>query len=163
MARGKEIIVSANPRGRFLEGKLASGITPKPGTMLQIQGSAGIDANGRFTFQLYDRAADGDRPAGPLCILLDNYLEGKDELTAYGDSKPVRCYVPIPGEEYNLLMADVAGTADDHALGELMMVDDGTGKLVAATGSPQSTPFMLLEAVTDPVADQLVHVIFSGF
>lgn len=163
MARGKNIIVNSEAKGRFIEGALATGFTPKPGTILQIKGSSGIDSNGRFTFQLYDRAADGDRPAGPLCVLLDNWLEGRDELTAYGDSKAVRCYIPMPGDEFNLLMADVAGTADDHPVGELMMVDDGTGKLIASTGSPQSTPFMLLETITDPAADQLVHVIFSGF
>lgn len=162
MARGKEIIVSANPRGRFLEGQLATGITPKPGTILQIKAQA-IDANGRFTFELYNRSADGDRPIGPLCILLDNYLEGDVETTAFADSAAVRCYVPIPGEEFNLLVADVAGTADDHAIGEQMMVDDGTGKLIATTGSPQSQPFMLLETLTDPTADQLAHVIFGGF
>lgn len=162
MARGKEIIVSANPRGRFLEGKLATGITPKPGTILQIKAQA-IDANGRFTFELYNRSADGDRPIGPLCILLDDYLQGLDELTAFADSAPVRCYVPQAGEEFNLLVADVSGTADDHAIGEQMMVDDGTGKLIATTGSPQSQPFMLLETITDPTADQLAHVIFGGF
>lgn len=78
MARGNEIIVSANPRGRFIEGKLATGITPKPGTILQLQVATAIDTNGRFTFELFNADADGARPKGPLCILDMDWGAGKD-------------------------------------------------------------------------------------
>lgn len=162
MARGNEIIVSANPRGRFIEGKLATGITPKPGTILQIQAAA-IDANGRFTFELYNADADGGRPKGPLCILDLDWGQGKTNSDAYADSAAVRCYIPIPGEEFNLLIKNESGTADDHAIGEMLIIDDTTGFLIATTGSPESEPFMLLETITDPTVDTLAHVIFTGY
>lgn len=161
MARGNEIIVSANPRGVFMEGFIKSGQTPKPGTILQLDASVALQA-GRHTFKIYDRAADGDRPAGALWILYQDWLQGGLTSTAYAAGDRAFLYSPVAGEEFNLLLGDVAGTADDHALGEVLMVDDGTGKLIATTGSPQSAPFVLLEAVTDPVADTLAWVQYGG-
>ena len=163
MARGNEIIVSANPRGRFIEGKLKTGITPKPGTILQLQAATAIDANGRFTFELAAPDADGGRPKGPLCILDLDWGQGKVASDAYADSANVRCYVPIPGEEFNLLVANLSGTADDHAISEMLIVDTGTGLLIATTGTPETEPFQLLETITDPTADRLAHVIFCGY
>lgn len=163
MARGNGIIVSARPGGRFLEGPLKSGITPKPGTVMQIDASAGVDDNGNFNWELYDSDADGGRPKGPLAILLPDELRGVDATTAYADGARCFVYIPLPGEEFNMLLQDVAGTGDDHALGEILIVDDGTGKLIATTGSPESEPFMVLETVTDPVADTLTHVIYTGY
>jgi len=43
------------------------------------------------------------------------------------------------------------------------MVDDGTGKLIATTGTPESEPFVLLETVTDPTADTLAWTMYSGY
>ena len=62
----------------------------------------------------------------------------------------------------NCLIGDVAGTGDDHAFGDILMVDDGTGELIATTGTPESEPFMLMEVITDPTADTLARVIYSG-
>lgn len=153
------IILSGDPQGRFHEGTITG--TPKPGTIMQIDVSEGINDNGRFTWEAFNRSADGDFPAGPLAILLPK-MEG-NELTAYVTGDHGYLYTPAEAEEFNLLLADVAGTADDHVFGELLMVDDGTGKLIAETGSPEHVPFMLCEDVTNPTADQLVHVIFRGF
>lgn len=163
MALGNEIIVSANPRGVFLEGKIKTGETPKPGTILQIDASAGLDSNKRYTFEIYNRDADGNRPHGPLCILLADTNRGKTATDAYAAGDACQVYVPIAGEEFNLLLSDISGTGDDHAIGEILIIDDGTGELIANTGSPESEPFMLLETVTDPTADQLVHVIYNGY
>lgn len=160
MARGNEIILPSNPRGVFKEGYLATGITPKPGQILQIQA---LDANGRFTFGLAAPDADGGRPKGSLCILDIDWGQGKTNSDAYADSSAVRCYVPVAGEEFNLLLANISGTADDHAVLEILMVDTETGKLIATTGSPETEPFMLLEAVTDPTVDTLAHVIYTGY
>ena len=162
MARGNEIIVSARPGGRFLEGPLTTGSTPKPGTILQIDASAGIDDNGHFSFEPFNADADGGRPKGPLFVLLPNN-RGGDATTAYADSDHCFVYCPLPGEELNCLLQDVTGTADDHAIGEILIVDDGTGKLIATTGTPETEPFMLLETVTDPTADTLAHVIYTGY
>lgn len=162
MARGSEIIVSANPRGVFSEGTLATGITPVPGTIMQIDVSAGIDANGRFTYELF-AATDGLRPVGPLYILLPDVNRGKLATEAYADSDHCFLYTPIAAEEFNCLISNLAGTADDHAIGEMLIVDSGTGELIATTGTVEVEPFMLLETITDPTADTLAHVIYTGY
>ena len=62
-----------------------------------------------------------------------------------------------------MLLQDVAGTGDSHAIGDRFIVDNGTGKLIATTGTPESEPFILMETVAAPTADALAHVIFTGF
>lgn len=161
MARGNEIIVTADPKGQFEEGYVAAGQTPKPGTVMQRDVSVAL-IGGRFTYKAYDRAADGDRPAGSIWVLLPDHLLGKLPSTAYAAGDRCFLYSPRAGEELNMLLGDVAGTGDDHTKGEVLMVDDGTGKLVATTGTPQSAPFQLLETVTDPVADTLAWVQYGG-
>lgn len=163
MAKGNKIVVSAYPRGIFSEGTLKTGITPKPGTIMQIDVSAGIDSNGKFTFELYDADADGGRPIGPLYVLLPDENAGMTATGTYTDSARCFLYTPLPGEELNCLVADVSGTGDDHAVGEMLIVDKGTGELNATTGTPESEPFMLLETITDPTADTLAHVIYTGY
>lgn len=160
MARGNEIVVSANPRGVFMEGYVAT--AEKPGTILQLDATVALKG-GRHTFKKYARAADGDRPAGPLYVLLPDNLQGKTAADAYVAGTRCFLYTPLPGEEVNLLLADVAGTADDHLAGEVLIVQNNTGKLIATAGTPQSQPFVLLESVTDPVADTLVWVMYSGY
>jgi len=160
-ARGTEITVNSNPKGRFLEGTISG--TPKPGTVMQIDASEGVDTNGNFTWEVFNRDADGDRPAGPLAILLPDRLQGKLETTAYADGDHCFVYVPLPGDELNMIIANIAGTADDHAPGELLIVDDGTGLLIVTTGTPETECFMNITQITDPTADALHHVIYTGY
>lgn len=164
MARGNEIIISAptSPRGVFTEGIIKTGNTPKPGTIMQMDPTVSL-VGGRHTFKVYDADADGGRPKGPLYILDYDKLQGKLPTDAYAAGDRCFLYTPIAGEEFNLLLADVAGTGDDHTAGEILIVDDTTGKLIATTGSPETEPFMLLESVTDPTADQLVWVVYTGY
>jgi len=163
MAKGNNIIISEVERGTRSEGTLKSGITPKPGTILQIDASAGTGDDGRFTFELFDADADGGRPKGPLYVLLEDKARGRNQTTAYADGDRCFVYCPAPGEELNLLIADVAGTGDDHSAGEMLIIDDTTGKLIATTGTPETEPFMLLEAITDPTSDTLAHCIYTGY
>ena len=159
MARGTEIIVSGYPRGVFMEGYVNAAL--KPGTVCQIDVSEGMGDDGRFDWEAYNTSADGEQRM--IAVLLPDRLKGKLETDAYVSGDRCFLYVPCAGEELNMLLGDVAGTGDDHTFGEILMVDDGTGKLVATTGSPESEPFMLLEAVTDPVADTLAHCIYTGY
>ncbi len=161
MAKGNCIVVQADPKGLFMEGFIASGETPKPGTILQRDASVAL-IGGRHTYKIYDRAADGDQPQGPFWVLRENYLLGKAATVAYAAGDRCFLYSPLPGDELNLLVADVAGTADDHALGEILMVDDGTGKLIATTGSPETEVAMLQETITDPAADTLAWCVWTG-
>lgn len=157
MARGNEIIVTADPKGTFLEG-IVSG-TPKPGTVMEI--SSFTMVGGHFTWRIYQPGTDGLRRV--IAVLLPDHLQGQLATSAYVDGTRCFMYVPIAGEELNMLLADIAGTADDHTAGETLIVDTGTGKLIATTGSPQSEPFRLLETITDPTADQLVHCMYTGY
>lgn len=162
MARGNGIIVSANPRGVFEEGFIKTGETPKPGTILQRDASVAL-VGGRHTYKIFAPGTDGEHPLGALYVLLENSLAGKPATEAYAAGDRCFLYVPQPGEELNMLILNISGTGDDHALGEKLMIDTGTGKLIATTGTPESEPFELLEAITDPTADTLAWVLFSGF
>jgi hypothetical protein len=156
------IIKSAEPRGRFLEGIISG--TPKPGTVMQIK-AATERIGGRFTFVVYDRDADGDHPAGPFYVLLEDKLQGRTVDTAYADGERCFLYCPLPGDELNMLVtAAGTGTGDAIAIGDILMVDDGTGLLVATTGDPQTEAFMAAETLSDVVAaGTLTSVIFSGY
>lgn len=163
MARGNGIIVSANPRGVFMEGVLGSGITTAyPGKVLQIQPATAL-VGGRHTFEIYNADADGARPKGPIYILLEDALQGKaaTEVAVAGDR--IRLYTPLPGEELNLMIGDVAGTGDDHTKGEMLIIDDTTGEFIATTGTPECEPAQLLETLTDPSADQLAWCVWTGY
>lgn len=162
MARGNEIIVTGTePRGYFKEGYIASGETPKPGTILQIDPTVAL-SGGRHTWKIYDRGADGDHPLGPHAVLLPDHLQGKTASDAYAAGDRCFLYCPIAGDELNLLVKNIAGTADDHAAGEILMVDDGTGMMIATTGSPECEVAVLLEAITDPTVDTLAWCMWSG-
>lgn len=156
MSRGNSIIISAHPKGVFKEGIISG--TPKPGTVMQV--SAAVEPiNGRFTWVVYNAAADGDRRL--ITVLLPDELQGKLMTDAYVTGSRCFLYCPVAGEELNMLVEDVAGTGDDFAIGDMMMVDDGTGKLLAES-SPQAEPFTCMETITDPTADHLMHTMFTG-
>lgn len=161
MARGNCIIVTANPRGVFEEGYVKTSQTFYPGMVVQRDASVAL-SGGVHTYKIYDRDADGDQPAGAFWVVMENYLLGKTTADSYAAGERCFFYSPVAGEELNLLLLNIAGTADDHALGEILMVDDGTGKLIVTTGSPETEVAQLLEAVTDPVADTLAWVQWSG-
>jgi hypothetical protein len=156
MAKGNEIIVTANDiRGVFYEGLIKT--AAKPGTVCMIDVSEGMDDNGNIAqFEVFGYGTDGEM--GPLFILLPDSLRGQDAVTAYNAGDWAFFYVPASGEQLNLLHENVSGTADDVAFGDKMIVDNGTGKLKVTTGSPEDEPFVALEALVDPTADQLLHV-----
>lgn len=158
--RGNEVIVTANPRGVFLEGTIGTGFTPKPGTIMQIDHSVAM-AGGRNTWVPFNMASDGDRPASPLAVLREDNLQGKTMTDAYAAGDRAFLYVPVAGEELNCILGDVAGTGDDQTAGARLSVDDGTGKLVTAAG--QHAPFQLKENVTDPTADTIIWVVYNGY
>lgn len=162
MAKGNNIIVSDKARGVFLEGTINAAL--KPGTVVQVDVSEGIGADGRFDWEAYDPASVVQNGARRLiAVLLPDKLQGKNATQAYVSGDRCFVYIPAAGEELNMLVENLSGTADDHSFGDLLMVSDGTGKLLASTGSPESEPFMLLEDITDPTADTLAHCMFTGY
>ena len=157
MAKGNSIVLGNDPRGRFVEGTLTGAL--KPGVMVQIDVSEGLDANGRPTFEAFT-AADGVRQI--VGILVPNN-PGQLSTDAYATGERCKVYFPLPGDEINVLLQDVAGTGDAHAFGEILIADSGTGEFIATTGTPEAEPFQLLETVSAPTADVLAHAIFTGY
>ncbi len=161
MALGNNIVIAGEPKGLFLEGyKVAN--TPKPGVMMQIDVSE-AEVGGRWAWEVYNTAVDAE--SGMVAILLNDRGQGVGPTVAYVADSRCFMYCPIAGEEMNILLEDVAGTADDFAIGDRLIVDDGTGKFLATTGTShvKSEPFICLEVVTDPVADTLIRAMFTGY
>lgn len=159
MAQGNEIIVSANPRGQFEEGTISG--TPKPGTVMQVA-AATAPVSGRFTWEVYDLAADANR--GPIAVLLPDSLQGTLATVAYTTGARCFLYFPAMGELLNMLVANIAGTSDTFAIGDKLIVDDGTGKLIATTGSPEAEPFDCMETVSTALtADTLTLCRYTGY
>ena len=157
MSYGNEIVVTSPPGGRFDEGTILG--TPKPGTCMQV--AAGIEpVGGRFSYEVYNSNADGEQR--PVCVLLPDHLQGKTAADAYSNGTRGFLYFPREGEELNMRVADIVGTTDDHTIGEILMIDDGTGLLVTTTGSPESEAFQVLETKADPVADSLLLCRYTG-
>ena len=152
------IIVSNDPRGRFFEGIIDG--TPKPGTVMQLK-AAVEPVNGKHTWEVFNGAADGEQTL--IVVLLEDQLQGIGVGTAYVSGTLGRLYCPLPGDELLMLLLDVAGTGDTRAIGDKYMVDDGTGKLVVTTGSPEAEPFLLLETLSALTADALAHVMFTAY
>lgn len=157
MSSHNVIVLTPAPMGRFLEG-IVSG-TPKPGTQMQIK-AATEPVNGKHTWEVFNGAADGERAL--VAILLENYFLGKGPTDAYADGEQCRLFIPLPGDELQVLLQNQSGTADAFTIGQKLIVDDGTGKFLATTGSPESEPFQVMETKAALTADALCHVICTG-
>lgn len=154
-ARGSTILLKGQGR---IETVIVSG-TPKPGTVMEVE--TFFSSNGLHKYRVYQPGTDGERRV--IAVLLEDDLQGKLITDAYVSGTLGRVYFPLPGDELNMLLGDVSGTGDDHTAGETLIVDTGTGKLIATTGSPESEPFRLMEAITDPTADTLAPCMFTGY
>lgn len=152
---GPGIIVSAEPQGRFEE-CIVSG-TPKPGTVMEVK-AATERVSGKWTYQAFSGSSGAKQE---IAVLLPDHLQGKLATDAYVTLTRGFLYFPLPGELLNMLMADVAGTGDDHAIGDLLMVQTATGKLIVDS-SGASKPFKCMETVTDPTADALTLCMATG-
>jgi hypothetical protein len=162
MAKGNEIIISPECKGRFMEGYVNTGETPKPGQIVQLDPTQ-AQIGGRFVWKLANMDGDGTRPKGPFIVLLPDHLRGKTALDAYAAGDRCFGYCPQPGDELNLLWANVSGTATIPA-GTIGVVDDTTGKMIATPGGAEETePAMLLEDIVDNTADQLAWSVWSGY
>lgn len=164
MARGNGIVVSANPRGVFMEGVLGVGVTAYPGTIMQIQPATGL-VGGRHTFELYNADVDGGRPKGPYYVLMEDYLQGKTPSVAYAAGDRIFLYTPIAGEEVNLLFGDIAGTAatSDVTKGDMLIVNDGDGMMLVSTGTPETEVAQAMETSLDMTANTLLWCMWTGY
>lgn len=162
MSRRNEIVVSANPHEQgFVEGIIGAGLTPYPGTAMQIDHTVAL-VGGRHTWVLYNRDADGNMPDGPIIILREDHMQGKTMNDAYAAGNRAFGYIPEAGDELNLRMADISGTGTVSA-GAILIIDDATGEFIVSVGSPEDEVAKLLEDVLDVAAagDQLAWAIWS--
>lgn len=160
MSRRNKICLTPD-RAIQVEGIINAAETPKPGTIVQIDPTQSMQ-QGRWVWKIFSRDADGDRPAGPLIVLTEDFGQGRTVDDAYAAGERAFGIIPLPGCELNVLYKNVSGTGDDVVAGNLLIVDTGTGKVIVTTGSPETEPFMALEALTDPTADALLHAIATG-
>lgn len=176
MALGNRIVVAPHPMGRWEE-IIISG-TPKPGQFMGIKGSvAPVGGNpagaGRFTYEpagvtaaagSKGMNADGDRIAvGILCAPGESAASPPIGLatTAYADGDRAMIYWPCNGDQLNCLFQNAAGTADDVLVGDKLIIDDGTGKVLVSTGTVEKEPLEAREALTDPTADTLILCVWT--
>jgi len=154
MALGKSIILASNPRGIFLEG-ISTGVA-LPGHCMQLD-AAVEPIEGRYTWEVFNGAADGERNL--IVVAIESKLNGGTNSTAYAAGDRIFMYVPAIGEQLNVLVQASAGAL---AIGQKMIVDDGTGELILTTGTPEAEPFICMETASDPAADALYHMMVSG-
>lgn len=151
MARGNQIIVTADPKGVFDEGTIDD--TSKPGTIVEVvPGTAFV--GGRPHWRAAAVGTDGK--ATQNSVLLEDNLQGKTITDAYVAGTRCRVYTPIPGEECNVLCGEVAGTGNTYTLGARLIIDAEDGLLVPEAGTPQQTGWQTMEAVTQVTAPQLL-------
>lgn len=161
MARGNCIVVSANPLGRFVEGIIASGETPSPGQIVQPDPTIALK-QGRQTWKIYNADADGGRPKGPFIVLREDALQGKTTADAYAAGARAFGYIPVAGDELNLLIANVSGTATINA-GDMLIVQDTSGKMIVTASTPETEVAQINEAIVDNAADQLGWCTWTGY
>lgn len=157
MARGNEIIVSADPQGKFLEGIISG--TPKPGTLMQLKAGVAMKG-GRFTWEAATPVGGDGKPSIVAVLLADN-LQGKTATDAYVTGTRCFLYCPIAGEDLNVLVGEGAGTANTFAVGDYLMLDAEDGILIPSS-SPVSAPFIVLETETQVTGSTLVWCKYSG-
>lgn len=174
MARGNCVLITPEPKGRFDEGTIIG--TPKPGVCVTLKPGTTFTNGGRPEFEpagatatIY-MGADGDRI--PIGVLLDSASPGgmasgpyRDYNTAFASGDRCAVYYPVPGDELNMWLQDNTGTGalEDFTVGVKLIVDDGTGKLLQTTGTPEAEAFQCNELKTDLAADYFCHVTFTGY
>lgn len=148
--RGSKILLQANPKGTFLEGTM--GDTSKPGTIMQVKAST-ADVGGRPT---YVAAAPGTDGYGvQSAVLLEDDMQGFLSDTSYVSGRRCRLYVPIPGEEMNVRVGEVAGTGNTYAVGDRLAIDAEDGILVPCVTSAVCL-FIARETLTQVVGNSLI-------
>ncbi len=166
--RGTRILITSKPRGVF-EDIYVSG-TPRPGVCMEIKPSTD-PVGGLFTYQPAGTEAgsggqymteDGDKKA--IAVLLEYDQEGGIYSRLYVSGELGRIYWPAMGEQLNMQIEDISGTADDYIIGTELMIDENTvpGTLMPADNNAEAHPFTCLEAATDVAADWWAWCRFNG-
>jgi len=164
--KGTKIIVTDQPKGTFKECTIVG--TPKPGTVMEIDPTVAPVGN-VFSWQAAGTQADDSAGLGMtadgdsvvIAILTEDTGQDKTYNEAYAAGDRGYLYFPANGEEFNMILENQAGTADDFEIGDPLMVDDGTGKLLRGDTNAERYPFVELENHVNLTADTLTWCMYS--
>lgn len=148
--KGSQILINGvQPNGRFVAGIISG--TPLPGMAMEMV-PATEPIGGLFTY----RAVSSQGVKENYFILLEDENQGCNVLTPMISGQVVRLYVPISGDELNLLVESESGTGHHYAIGDNLIVDNN-GKFILTTGTPGRTPCTCEETAGAPLsADTLL-------
>lgn len=155
MAKGNTIVLSVPPKG-VMEGGIIND-TSKPGTLMQIDTSVQVDKHGRKTWIAAAPGADG-LLKGAYPVLMEDKKQGKAVTDAYVAGTECQLYFPLPGEDFNALCGEVAGTGNTYAIGDALELDAETGILVPYSATPQNVFAQCMEVVTQVTGSHLTWV-----
>ncbi len=141
--KGNSIIVTAQPKGVFLEGTIDD--TSLPGTLMQIDPDI-ADTGGECGWEALAPSGGDGKPA-LIAVLLEDNLQGKGVSDAYVAGTRCFLYCPLPGEDMNVRVGEGGGTSNTLTKGDLLMADAENGILVP-NSSGTSVPFQAREAET---------------
>ncbi len=166
MPRGNNILVNGeHGKGRYIPLFNGSGGDLYPGTICQLDMTVAL-RGGVETAVVYNRSADGEQPSGPFIVALETMqkLRGALMTDAIPSGEMFQGYCPLPGDELNLMVADVdTGTStNDIAVNSIMMVDDGTGYLITTTSTPETEVALTKEAASDLAGAELCWCVWTG-
>lgn len=163
--KGTRILASSPQRG-VMEQVIVVG-TPKPGTVMEL---ADVDPVGNiYSYSPYGTkaasggnyvTADGNRKA--IAILLENDPINGIYSRSYVTGEYGYIYWPVMGEWFNMILENQSGTAESFSITSELMVDDGTGKLLACDSDAEAHPFTCLETQSALTADVWCLVRFNG-
>lgn len=164
------VVLTPCPRGRRFDG-VANVATPLiyPGTCI-LPVPAGIpDAGARLPWEPWNI---GDNAPSLIAIADVDWLQGKIAPNAQDVGRRFPIYIPVPGDELNLRLADSVGSTFTPAIsvGDFLCPQINTGFLVPrpsiGTTGYNTRPFMALEnQIAEPAANQpsFIRVIFTGY
>ena len=142
MAKGKEIILTVEPKGNFGEGIAAEAVLP--GSSVAID--AAVEPVG-------GRHALNAETALSVGIAIPDYLQGKTNTGSIAIGERVNYYSPLPGDELNVLFVASNGA---QAIGD-EVGPSGADGLFAAIG----VGYVIMQTITvgaSPAAGTLVWV-----
>jgi hypothetical protein len=117
--------------------------------------------NGRFSYEPYNRSADAIK--APVLVLLEDELQGYGLNVAYVSGTRGMLYFPQVGDMLQMLVANVSGTGEAFPIGTELMIDDGTGLLIALTGTPEMKSFQSMETMAGGItADTYLLCMYTG-
>jgi hypothetical protein len=170
MACGNEILVSTvYDRAMFTECTVVG--TPLPGTFMTLVPAvapiggwvaqpATAPTVGRFSWGVYAPYGGVDGQKSTItALLLPDSNQGMQLSTPYVTGARGYLYFPLPGDQYNALVAPVpvSGTADNHVIGDNMAIQYGTGVLIRnPTLSLGKDVCQLLETINAIAANTLM-------